>query len=253
MKSPVGDLVDAALSRLSRVALADGEQDKRGLPCLAVDVEDRAPPTVGLRYVVLHATPEPRPVASFRIARAQRVYGDTALPQLLNRKIDCGPRSIARVPQVLGEDLLVNPQRKARAPRRCVDSLSLAVGGLHQRPVLAPELLGLLRAHRLGARPLADLLDGGRFRGPIGSKDQLYLRRLLIGHRLNLLVQLGLGHAPNRNDRQGSIPDMARAGLAGAKKPARSTAPATAGRTQSWASDTFPCPPAPCRPPCWRL
>jgi hypothetical protein len=53
------------------------------------------------------------------------------------------------------------------------DELALAVGGLHQRPVLAPKLLGLLRAHRLGARPRADLLDGGRLGGPIGSEDQL--------------------------------------------------------------------------------
>jgi hypothetical protein len=64
------------------VALADGEQDKRGLIGLAVDVEDRAPLTVWLRDVVLHAASQPRPVAGFCVARAQRAYGDTALPQL---------------------------------------------------------------------------------------------------------------------------------------------------------------------------
>lgn len=92
----MGDLVDAALPRFGWVALADGEQDKRGPIGLAVDVEDSAPLTVGLRDVVLHAASETRPVAGFRVARAQRVDGDSTLPQPLNRKLDCGPRGIGR-------------------------------------------------------------------------------------------------------------------------------------------------------------
>jgi len=37
VEPPVGDLVDAALPRLGRMALTDGEQDKCGLVGLAVD------------------------------------------------------------------------------------------------------------------------------------------------------------------------------------------------------------------------
>jgi hypothetical protein len=80
VKPPVGDLVDAALPRLGRVALADGEQDKRGLIGLAVDVEDRAPLTVGLRDVVLYTASEPRPIAGFRIARAHVFTGTPPSP-----------------------------------------------------------------------------------------------------------------------------------------------------------------------------
>jgi hypothetical protein len=118
MEPPVGDLVDAALPLLCRVALTDGEQDKRGLLSLAVNVENRAPLTVGLRDVVLHAASEPRPVASFGLAMSQGAYSDPALRQLLNRRRDCRSRSVGRMGQILGEDLLVNPQRKAKAPRR---------------------------------------------------------------------------------------------------------------------------------------
>jgi hypothetical protein len=99
MEPPVGDLVDAALPLLCRVALTDGEQDKRGLLSLAVNVENRAPLTFGL-------------------ARSQGAYSDPALRQLLNRRRDCRSRSVGRMGQILGEDLLVNPQRKAKAPRR---------------------------------------------------------------------------------------------------------------------------------------
>jgi len=103
------------------VALASGEQEERRLPSLAVDAEDRAPLAVGLRDVVLHAASEPRAVASFSVTGAQGVYGYTTLPQLLDSRFDGRPCSVGRVRQVLGEGLLVYPQRKAGAARRRVD------------------------------------------------------------------------------------------------------------------------------------
>lgn len=149
------------------MALADCQQDKRRLRRLAVDAEYRSPAAIGLRNVVLDASAEPGSVARFGLARAQRVNPDAVGLQLADRRLNSCPRRLTRAPKVLGESPLVNAQIEVDTPRPVADRLPLAVGELHHRPVLAPELLRLSRRHRPGPGPLANLLDRSRFRRPI--------------------------------------------------------------------------------------
>jgi hypothetical protein len=190
----MGDLVDAALPRTDRVTLANREQHERGLRDVPVDVEYSSPLAIRLRDVVLHASAEARAVARFSLARAERLDGDAPCLQLANDRLDRRSCRLAGVLEVLGKSLLVYPQVKAQAPRPAGDRLSLAVGRLHQRPVLAPEFLGLPRRHRPGPRPPTDLLDRRCLRGPIRGEDQLHLRRFLLGHLVDLRMQVCLGH-----------------------------------------------------------
>jgi hypothetical protein len=190
----VGDLVDARLPRSQRMPLADRQQYKRRLRGLAVDAEHRAPATIGLRNVVLHTSAEPGTVTRFNLARAQGADGDAVHLQVADRRLNSRLRRRARAPKILGERLLVNAKFKTETSRPVADRLPLAVGGLHQRPMLAPELLGLLRRHRPGPGPLANLLDRSCLGRPIRRVDEPRLRRFLLGHRPDLLDQLSLGH-----------------------------------------------------------
>lgn len=67
----MGDLIDTWLPWLSWVTLADREQQKRWSRCLRIDDKDSSPTTVWLRDVVLGATAELSPVASFGFARTK--------------------------------------------------------------------------------------------------------------------------------------------------------------------------------------
>ncbi|MGE5336128.1 MAG: hypothetical protein ACM3JL_01755 [Nitrososphaerota archaeon] len=176
------------------MALADRQQNERRLRRLAINGENRSPAPIGLRNVVLDASTKTGSVACFGLAWPQGIDGNAIDLKLADCGLDGRPRRIARAPEILSESFLVNAQTEADAPRPVLDRLSLAVRGLHEWPVLTPELLRLLRRHRPSSRPLANLLDGGRLGRPIWREDELHLRRFILGHRLNLLDQLSLGH-----------------------------------------------------------
>jgi hypothetical protein len=137
----MSNLVDAPLPRSNRVTLANRNQHERRLRGFSIDVEYSSPLAIRLRDVVLHAPAELRAVARFCLARAQGLNRDTPSFQLANGGLDRRPRRLAGMLEVLGESLLVYAQVKAQTSHPARDRLPLAVGRLHKRPVLTPELL----------------------------------------------------------------------------------------------------------------
>jgi hypothetical protein len=183
------ELVHAPLPRLRRMALPHRDQHEGRFLGLLVTGEDCSPLAGGLRDVELHATPELRSIMTFGFAAQEPLAGSATVAQRRHHRLDRRPRCWRAASEVLRQHLIDHPDFKARTRARAHERLSLAVGG--QRPEVPIEILG---THRRGPGPLADLLDRSHLGRPVGRIDQLRLGRFLIGHRLDLLDQLSLGH-----------------------------------------------------------
>jgi hypothetical protein len=128
---------------------------------------------------------------TFLFAAPQPLEGHAIAPDLCDHWLDRGSRRPRATGKILIEDLVYHADFEARTRARTHCRLSLAVGW--QRTEVPVEILA---AHRSSLRSLADLLDRSRLGGPIRRVDEPRLRRFLLGHRLDLLNQLSLGHAP---------------------------------------------------------
>lgn len=189
VKPAVRYLVNARFPRSRRVALAHRDEHQSRLRRLPVAGEDRSPLAGGLRDVELHAALEARSILAFLFAAPKPLARCALLAQSANYRLDGRPRCRRATCEVLREHPIDHPDLKARTRARAHDCLSLAVGG--QRSEVSVEFLG---AHRRGSRPLANLLDGRCLGGPVRREDQLHLSRFLVGHRVDLPIQLSLGH-----------------------------------------------------------
>jgi hypothetical protein len=117
MQPAVGDLIDVELPRLRRVPLPHRDQEQRWrLRSGHVDREDGSPAAVGLRDIKLGAAAESRAVPGFGVTGTQSADRHAVRRQIPNRLLDCPPRSLGRVAEVLREDLLIYAEVEARVP-----------------------------------------------------------------------------------------------------------------------------------------
>src|SRR6478672_347211 len=189
MEPAVCDLVHAWLPRLRWVTLANRHQYQSRLRSRFVTGKDRAPSAGGLGDIELHAALETRSILAFGFAAQKPLAWGAHVTQLSHHRLYCRSRCQRAADEVLLKHLIEYPNLKARTRARAHDRLPLAVGG--QRSEVSVEVLG---AHRGSPGPLADFFDGSRLGGPVRREDELHLCRFLLGHRLDLIMQLSLGH-----------------------------------------------------------
>ena len=242
----MGNLIHARLPRSGRMALAYRDQRQGRLQRLSITGKDRSPLARGLRDVKLHATLEVRPVLAFFFAAKKPLARRAFVAERGHHRLDRRPRCWCTASEVLFEHLIDNPNLEARTGARAHDRLSLTVGG--QRPEVAVEFLW---THRRGPGSLANLLDRGRLGGPLRREYQLHLRRFLIGHRIDLLVQLSLGHEQIVATVKAALPGDAPSPANRAQQ-VRSITPAEAPSPRPSPSRLAACGQAPAAHPVWR-